>query len=80
VADLFVHGLPPNELATFVPRLQALNSDKVQAAVQRVLKPGTMTILLAGDAQVVLPQLPAAGLALPAPKAFSPAGEAQPSK
>ncbi|HEX7552639.1 MAG TPA: pitrilysin family protein [Geothrix sp.] len=80
VADLFVHGLPPNDLATFVPRLRALKSDAVRAAVQRVLKPGTMTILLAGDAQVVLPQLPAAGLALPAPKAFSPAGEALPSK
>jgi zinc protease len=65
VAELFVDGLPMDELQTLVPRLRALTVADVQAAAKRALQPGKMTIVLAGDWKVVGPQLKAAGLDLP---------------
>ena len=67
VGELFVDGLPMDELQTLVPRLRALTVADVQAAARRALQPGKMTIVLAGDWKVVGPQLKAAGLGLPEP-------------
>jgi zinc protease len=66
VTDMFIEGTPPDELQTFVPRLQALTPASVQAATARALQPRSMTIVIAGDRAAVTPQL--APLQLPAPQ------------
>lgn len=68
LAEMFVDDLPIDEIATFVPRLRALTAADVLAAARARLKPDELTIVLAGDEAVVLPQLAAAGLQLPAPE------------
>ena len=66
VAGMFLDGLPPDELRTLVPRLQALTPASVQAAAARALDPARMTIVIAGDRAKVWPQL--LPLQLPAPQ------------
>ncbi len=66
VTDMFLDGVPPDELRTRVPRLQALTPALVQAAAARVLDPAHMIIVIAGDRTAVAPQL--APLQLPAPQ------------
>ena len=66
VTGMFLDGVPPDELQTFVPRLQALTPLSVQAATARALDPARMTIVIAGDQAAVTPQL--APLALPPPQ------------
>jgi zinc protease len=73
VAEIFLYGLPPDELQTYVPRLQALTPESVQAAAARAVDPAHLTIAIAGDAAKVLPQL--APLHLPAPQLRDPSGE-----
>jgi zinc protease len=69
VGALFIYDLPLDEYRTFVPRLQALTAAAVHRAVQRALQPGSMTLVIAGDEKVVLPQLQAdAALKLPPPQ------------
>jgi zinc protease len=69
VADIFLFDLPLDEYRTYVSRLQALTPAAVQDAVRRSLHPADMTLAIAGDARVVLPQLQAeASLKLPAPQ------------
>lgn len=80
VAQNLLQGLPLDDLATRIPRLQALDAAQVQAAARRALDPDTMTILLAGDLDLALPQLPKAGLALPAPKAYTAFGAPVPPR
>lgn len=65
VAGMFIDGLPPDELQTRVPRLQALTPQSVQAAAARALDPAHMTIGIAGDKAAVLPQLEKLGLPAP---------------
>lgn len=57
LGELFLSEVPMEELKTMVPRLKALTVDGIQAAAQRALAPGSMTIVIAGDAKTVLPQL-----------------------
>ena len=66
VTEMFLDGLPLDELRTYVPRLQALTPASVQAAIARALDPAHMTIVIAGDRKAVTPQL--APLRLPAPQ------------
>ncbi len=66
VTEMFLDGVPPDELRTWVPRLQALTPESVQAAAARALDPARMTIVIAGDQAAVTPQL--APLHLPAPQ------------
>jgi zinc protease len=69
VADIFLFGLPLDEYKTYVSRLEALTPAAVQDAVRRTLHPDQMTLAIAGDAQVVLPQLQAeTALGLPPPQ------------
>jgi zinc protease len=76
VADIFLFDLPLEEYKTYVSRLQALTPAAVQDAVRRTLHPEQMTLAIAGDAQVVLPQLQAeATLKLPAPQLRDPEGK-----
>ncbi len=75
LAEIFLDDLPVDEYRTFVPRLRALTTQSVEAAAQRTLKPGEMTIVLAGDRDAVIPQLAAAGVMLPAPEARNALGE-----
>jgi len=65
VVEMFVNGVPPEELKTFVPRLQALTPQSVLAATARAIDPARMTIAIAGDKAAVLPQLAALGLSAP---------------
>ena len=73
VAQIFLYDLPADEFRTFVPRLQALTPETVQAAARRVLDPPQMTIAIAGDKAKVLPQLEP--LRLPAPQLRDPSGD-----
>ena len=74
IAAIFVYDLPADEYAGFVQRLQGLTVAEVQAAVQRAITPGAMTIAIAGDLKAVRPQLEAATLSLPAPQLRDAAG------
>jgi zinc protease len=73
VDQIFLYDLPADEFRTYVPRLQALTPQSVQAAARRALDPAQMTISIAGDESKVLPQL--AGLQLPKPQLRDPAGD-----
>jgi zinc protease len=69
VSDIFLFALPLDEYRTYVSRLGALTPAAVQDAVRRTLHPDQMTLAIAGDAQVVLPQLQAqSALRLPPPQ------------
>ena len=68
MGQLFLYGLPENELATFPERLAKLTVADVQAAAGRALDPAKMTIVLAGDARLIEAQLATSGLGLPAPQ------------
>jgi len=68
MGQLFLYGLPENELATFPERLAKLTTAEVQAAAGRALDPAMMTIVLAGDAKLIEGQLATSGLNLPAPQ------------
>jgi hypothetical protein len=65
---MFIDDLPLDEFATFVPRLRAITPADVLSAAQRTIKPGELTVAMAGDETVVLPQLAAAGVTLPVPE------------
>lgn|GEM_PF-89680 len=65
IAAIFIYDLPNDEYAGFVQRLSGLTVGDVQAAAQRALRPGSMTVTIAGDLKAVTPQLEAAKLGLP---------------
>jgi predicted Zn-dependent peptidase len=67
-AGIFLYGLPLDEFRTFVPRLDALDAALVQAAARKAVDPAALTVVIAGDAEKVLPQLEAAGLKLGPPE------------
>jgi zinc protease len=73
VQEIYLGGLPPDELSTTVSRLQALTPESVLAAARRALDPARMTISIAGDAAKVGPQLEP--LHLPKPVLRDAAGE-----
>jgi zinc protease len=74
-ASIFLYGLPLDEFRTFVPRLDALDAAQVQAAARKAVDPSALTIVIAGDAAKVLPQLEAAGLKLGPPQLRDPDGK-----
>lgn len=67
-ANMFLYGLPLDELRTFVPRLRALDEGQVEASARRAIDPAALTVVIAGDMAKVLPQLAAAGLSLGKPE------------
>jgi predicted Zn-dependent peptidase len=73
VDQIFLYDLPAGEFRAYVPLLQALTPESVQAAARRTLDPDRMTISIAGDESKVVPQL--AGLQLPKPERRDPAGD-----
>ena len=76
VAQIWLYSLPVDEYRTYVPRLQSLSVDSIQAAAHRALQPARMTIAVAGDKTRVLPQL--APLSLGPPELRDPAGDRLP--
>jgi zinc protease len=76
VAQIWLYSLPLDEYRTYVPRLQALSVESIQAAAHRTLQPAQMTVAVAGDKAVVLPQL--APLSLGTPELRDPAGDRLP--
>jgi zinc protease len=69
LGEMFVFDLPLDEFRTFVPRLQALSTSEVLAAVRRTLDPAKMTLAVAGDAKTVVPLMQAeTTLKLPPPQ------------
>jgi len=76
VAQIWLYSLPVDEYRTYVPRLQSLSVDSIQAAAHRALQPARMTIAVAGDKARVLPQL--APLSLGPPELRDPAGDRLP--
>jgi predicted Zn-dependent peptidase len=74
-ASIFLYELPLDEFRTFVPRLDALDAAQVQAAARKAVDPSALTVVIAGDAEKVLPQLEAAGLKLGPPELRDPDGK-----
>lgn len=76
IGSIFVYDLPLDEYQTFVSRLNALTVQDVRAAGARVLHPERMTIAVAGDLKVILPEIAKSPtLELPAPQRWGPGGE-----
>jgi zinc protease len=76
VAQIWLYSLPVDEYRTYVPRLQSLSVQSVQAAARGALQPARMTIAVAGDKARVLPQL--APLSLGNPELRDPSGNRLP--
>jgi zinc protease len=73
VGEIWLFGLPRDELRTYVPRLRALTADAVQAATKRALDAEQMTVVIAGDRAKVEPQL--TGLSLGPADLRDPSGD-----
>jgi predicted Zn-dependent peptidase len=74
-AGIFLYGLPLDEFRTFVPRLKALDPSAVQAAGLRAIDANALTVVIAGDANKVTPQLDKSGLDLGSPQLRDPSGK-----
>jgi predicted Zn-dependent peptidase len=57
LARNWVNGLPPEALGEFVPKVNAVTADAVQAAGRRHFLSSTQTVVVVGDAKEVRPQL-----------------------
>jgi zinc protease len=53
LAELAIHGLPDDELATYLDRLAAVPLDAIREEMARVVEPGARTILVVGDRKTV---------------------------
>jgi zinc protease len=73
LSQIFIYDLPLDEFRRFVPGLQALTPESIQAAAKRALDPSRMTIVVAGDESKLLPQL--SELKLPEPQRRDPEGQ-----
>ncbi len=62
ISGLVVHGLPDDELDRYRPAVAALTTDEVREAALRHVRPDDASIVLVADAELVLPQLEAAGI------------------
>ena len=61
IAQAFVHGLPADYLARYRERVRAVEVEDVARAAVRRLHPDALTIVVAGDADRVAPELEALG-------------------
>ena len=66
-ADLWSSGAPLDEFARVLPALDRLGARQVQEALRRALHPGSMTVVVVGDARVVTPSLAPLSLGPPLP-------------
>jgi predicted Zn-dependent peptidase len=57
LARNWVNGLPPEALGEFVPKVNAVTAEAVQAAGRRHFLSSTQTVVVVGDAKGVRPQL-----------------------
>lgn len=57
LARNWVNGLPPEALAEFVPKVNAVTAEGVQAAGRKHFLSSTQTVVVVGDAKEVRPQL-----------------------
>ncbi len=57
LARNWVNGLPPEALADFVPKVNAVTAEGVQAAGRKHFLSSTQTVVVVGDAKEVRPQL-----------------------
>ena len=57
LARNWVNGLPPEALAEFVPKVNAVTAEGVQAAGRKHFPSSTQTVVVVGDAKDVRPQL-----------------------
>lgn len=57
LARNWVNGLPPEALADFVPKVNAVTAEGVQAAGKKHFLSSTQTVVVVGDAKEVRPQL-----------------------
>ena len=57
LARNWVNGLPPEALAEFVPKVNAVTAEGVQAAGRKHFLSSTQTVVVVGDATAVRPQL-----------------------
>ena len=65
VAQLALYELPDDYFAVFVPRINALELDAIQAAAARHLDADRLLTVIVGDRAKLLPTLPALGLGEP---------------
>ena len=61
VARVFVHGLPADYHARYRERVRAVKVDHVTRAARRRLHPDALTVVVAGDADRVAPELESLG-------------------
>ncbi len=61
ITGLFVQGLPDDELANYRAAIEAVGIDDVRTAAERHIDPDQLAVVLVGDADVVGPELAAAG-------------------
>ena len=61
VAQMFVHGLPADYLARYRERVRAVEVEDVARAAVRRLHPDALTVVVAGDADRIAPELEALG-------------------
>jgi zinc protease len=54
-----LHGVPLEEVARFTDKDEAFSPDQVQAFARRMLEPGAMSVIVAGDAKTFAPTLKA---------------------
>lgn len=57
LARYWVNGLPPEALAEFVPKVNAVTAERVRAAGRKHFLSSTQTVVVVGDAKEVRPQL-----------------------
>jgi len=65
VAQLALYELPDDYFAVFVPRINALELDAIQAAAARHLDADRLLTVIVGDRAKLLPTLPPLGLGEP---------------
>ncbi len=52
-----LHGVPLEEVGRFTDKVEAVSPDQVQAFARRMLEPGAMSVIVAGDAKTFAPTL-----------------------
>jgi zinc protease len=63
VLNLLFFDLDVKELETFRDRVNAVTSDDIQRVAKQFVRPARLSVVLVGDAEKVLPQLKAVGVA-----------------
>lgn len=61
-ADLFVYGLPPDYLSSYVTAVRKTSEADAERMVESYLTPPTLQLLLVGDAKTIVPEAEKLGL------------------